>query len=188
MERLNIDDQGVLSMIDAVLFGIIILLVTMLIFQQFGGALTRERDLASSEFRREVVHDIQNVALKSTIEETGYVNLSSNQPEQVRLVNVSVERAIKDYLYLDHISQEKQALSYNLSNLEEEIKQIYERCAWDVSQYHFALRSSYETSELFLSNVEGTDTEQDIPPGRAASTASITLRLQRVEVSLFIWR
>jgi len=188
MERLNNNNQGVLSMIDAVLFGIIILVVTILIFQQFGGALNRERDLASSEFKREAVHDIQNVGLKSTIEETGYVNLSCDQPKQVRLVNVSVERAIKDYLYLDQLSQEKQSLSYNLSNLEEEIKQIYERCAWDVSQYRFALRSSYETSELFLSNVEGLDKEQDIPLERAASTASITLRLQRVEVTLFIWR
>jgi len=188
MERLRNDNQGLLSMIDAVLFGIIILVVSVLIFQQFGGALTREKDLESSEFRREMVHDIQDVALKSTIEETGYLNLSLNQPKRVRLVNVSVERAIKDYLYLDHISQEKHALSYNLTNLEEEIKQIYERCAWDVSQYRFALRSSYETSELFLSNIEGLDTEQDIPPERAASTVSITLRLQRVEVTLFIWR
>ncbi len=188
MEKLRNDNKGVLSMIDAALFGIIILVVTILIFQQFGGALTRERDLGSSEFRRELVQDIQDIALKSTIEDTGYVNLSCDQPKQVRLVNVSVERAIKDYLYLDHLSQEKQSLSYNLSELERDIKQAYERCAWYVSHYRFALKSSYEASQLFFSSVEGINTEQDIPMERAASTASITLRLQRVEVTLFIWR
>lgn len=182
------DEEGVLSMIDAVLFVLIILVVTILVFQQFGGGLTRERDLESSELRREAVHDIQKVALDSTIKETGYVNLSDNQPKSMRLINITVERAIKDYLYLDHISHFKANLSYNLSNLEKDIKQIYKRCAWDVSQYRFALESSHKTSELFLSNVQEIDTEEDLPSERAASTTSIVLGTKRVDLTLYIWR
>ncbi len=191
MERLKDtknDEKGVLSMIDAVLFGIIILVVAILVFQQFAGALTRERDLESSEFRREAVHDIQKVALDSTIEKTGYINLSDNQQEQVNLINITVERAIKDFLYLDHVSQDKEELSYDLSELEKDIKQIYKRCAWDVSRYYFTLKSSYETSELFLSNVQDIYTEEDLPPERAASTTSIILGVKQVDLTLYIWR
>ncbi len=181
------DEQGLLSMIDAVLFGIIMLVVTMLIFQQFGGALTRERDLDASEFRREAVHDIQQVALDSIIEETGYVNLSENQPKQVRLVNISVERAIKDYLYLDHMSNDREKLNHDLSDLKRDINLIYKRCAWNVSQYNFALQSSYESSELFLSNVD-IDNADDLPMDRAASITSIILEGERIMLTLYIWR
>ncbi len=191
MERLKKkkkDEQGVLSMIDAALFGIIILLVTLLVFQQFGGALTRERDLESSEFRREAVHDIQMTALDSIIEETGYVNLSESQPKSIRLVNITLERAVKDYLYLDHISQNKEKLSYDLSRLEGDIEKIYRICARNVSRYNFALESSYENSELFLSNVQEIDTEEDLPSERAASTEYIVLGTTRVDLTLYIWR
>ncbi len=183
----NNDQQGLLSMIDAILFGIIILLVTILIFQQFGGALTRERDLEASEFRREAVHDIQEVALDSIIEETGYVNLSEDQSKQVRLVNISVERAIKDYIYLDHMSNDEEKLNYNLSNLKRDINLIYKRCAWNVSRYNFALQSSYHSSDLFLSNVE-IDSAENLPIDRAASQASIILRGERIDLTLYIWR
>ncbi|MFW6064528.1 MAG: hypothetical protein ACOC8Y_03020 [Candidatus Natronoplasma sp.] len=191
MERLKDkkkDEHGVLSMIDAALFGITILVVMLLVFQQFGGAMTRERDLESSEFRREKVHDIQKVALYSVIEETGYVNLSESEPKPVRLVNITLERAVKDYLYLDHVSQNEETLSYDLSELESDIEEIYRICAWDVSRYNFALESSYETSELFLSNVQDIDTEEDLPSERAASTEYIFLGTTRVNLTLYVWR
>ncbi len=174
-------------MVDAVLFGLIILMVSILVFQQFGGALNRERDLESSEFKYEAVHDIQKVALDTIISETGYVNLSESQPKRMRLINITVERAIKDYLYLDNLEQNKEKLEYDLSDLEKDIEQVYEKCAWDVSQYRFALESSYESSELFITNVEELDKE-DLPPKRAASTTTLIIEGDRVDSTLFIWR
>jgi len=187
LRRTKKDEKAVLSMIDAILFGIILFIVTILVFQQFGGALTRERDLKSSEFRREVVHDIQEVALDSVIEKTGYVNLSHDQSRQVKLTNITVEGAIKDYLFLEHKNQDNEKLTYDLSGLESDIYQIYNKCAWDVSRYYFALGSSYETSELFLSNVQ-INNEEGLPPERAASTNTIMLGMHRVDLTLYIWR
>ncbi len=188
MERLRKgrEEKGVLSMIDGVIFALIILLVTFFLFQQFGGALTQKRELEGTDLRYEAAQDIQKVVLDSIIQETGYLNKSGSSTKEINFSNISVERVLRNYLYLKHKEEVNDGINYDLSRLKRDIKQRYGRCAWDVSHYHFSVSSSYRSSKLFVS--DNCDGHEDMPSDRSASQSTITIEMSRVQVILYVWR
>ncbi len=182
------DEEGVLSLIDAGIFALIMILVSLFIFQQFGGPLTQKRELEGADLRYEASEDIQNMVLDSVIRKTGYLNKSGRTSEEVYFSNITVKRAVRNYHYLKNSEKSRDELDYNLSRLKEDVKQRYERCAWEVSRYHFAASSSHGNSTLFFSDDQNCDNLDDIPSDRSAAQSVITEGLDRVTITLYIWR
>ena len=181
-------DQGVLSIVDGMMFAVLMVLATLLIFQVMGSPFTEERELRSSKIRREVVQDIQRTALISTIQDTVFTNESGPEDRNVIYENITVEEAIKEYHHFDHKEDIDEDLSYDLSRLENDIEDIYRKCALEVSKYNFAVISSYRESDLVLSNIQEIDGEEDLPNDRGASSSTLMIGEQQVDLTLHIWR
>lgn len=188
LRSLDKDSRGVLSIIDGMIFCMIVFITTLFIFQAFGGALTEEKDLRSTEFRREAVQDIQDTALASIIEETGITNQSDHPNVTVQYDNITVERAVKEYLYLYQKDEGHENISYDLSRLENDIEEVYRICAHEVSRYHFAVEASYNQSKLLISDVTGIDFVDELPSDRGATTSTATIGQEQMNITLYIWR
>ncbi|MFP4002075.1 MAG: hypothetical protein ACLFSM_06190 [Thermoplasmata archaeon] len=182
------NEKGVLSIIDGMIFGVIIIVVMILIFQMFGGASYKEKDLRSTTLRKEAAEDIQDTALASIIEKTGFMNESGEQSIKVEYENITVERAVKEYLYLAREDKKNEYLDYDLSELEKDIEETYSACAWEVSKYHFAVESSFQRSALFVSDTVGTNSTDDLPADRGAATSTVLIDQEPVDITLYIWR
>ncbi len=185
-KRMN--ENGFLSMVDASLIALVIIVVSFFIFQSLSAGLFYSSEPRRSEFERESVIDIQRAAVRSTIDETGYLKETDEGIEK-RIVysNITVDTAIKNYLYLKNKSLETD-LWYDLTELEDGIKQQYKRCAWDISRYNFAVEASHDAAELFISNEDDIQNEEDLPDSRSAFTTHTTLGMEPVRITLYVWR
>jgi len=182
------EKSGVLSIIDGVIFAVLILLASMFLLHSFGGALSGEKDLRSTESRKEMVEDVQSTSLVTTIEKTGFTNESGDEDSIVEIENITVERALKEYLYLDNERTVNEDIRYDLSRLEDDIKYIYNICARDIGHYHFAVESSFQDGRFFISDVPDIGSADDLPAERGASTSTTVIGDETVNVTLYIWR
>lgn len=179
------DEEGFLSAIDALIFCVILLLISISLFNIFNTTSSNVEDLESREMMREATEDIQDSLFNAEIRDVRYFNNSKG--EEVNHKNMSVERALKLYLYLDHQEENSENSAYNLAPLANQIEEKYHRGARELSKYNFALKAEYESSELFLSNKE-VGAEEELPAERSAYTSFTTIRLEPAYVTLFLWR
>ncbi len=179
-------DEGFLSALDAIFFAIILLLVSLTIFQISSTTQNQEMEMRSNEIKREYAEDIHEVVLDSTISQTSYFNESSS--EVFKHENITVESALKLYLYLDDLEEEHEDLNYELSSIREDIDEKYERGAWEVSRFRYAVRARYEGSEFFISSETNMTSEDDLPHTKTAYSTHTTLRFEKINITLFIWR
>ncbi len=179
--------EGVLTLVDALIFIFILFIVSIFVLSFLHTGFLQTSDVRRSKFRREAVIDIQETSLNSIIRETGYINESADM-DRVTYRNITIETAILNYLYLKDSEKGNDALAYNLSGLKEDIEQRYKKCVWEISHYHFALETAYDSSELFISDVEGVSAEEKLPAERSATSTFTTLGLEQVQISLYIWR
>ncbi|MEF8873656.1 MAG: hypothetical protein V5A88_03170 [Candidatus Thermoplasmatota archaeon] len=187
-ERMNPGEKGFLTMVDASLMAIVIIVVSFFIFQSLSAGLFYSSEPRRSEFERESVIDIQRAAISSTIGETGYLkDLGDGAKKRIVYNNITVDTAIKNYLYLKNKTI-KIDISHNLTELKEDIKRQYKRCAWEISSYHFAVEAEHGLVGLFISDREEVTREGDLPDDRSAFSTHTTIGLQRVEITLYIWR
>ncbi|MBS3816957.1 MAG: hypothetical protein KGY76_05280 [Candidatus Thermoplasmatota archaeon] len=188
ISRRKIKDEGMLSIIDALLFALVIMIVSFSIFQLFGSGLLKNTDVRESEFRRESVLDIQKASIESVITKSGYVNQSGSESRRTSYENITVETAIKNYLFISEEERKNEELSYRLNELKNDIKERYRICAWNISKYHFAVNADYGSSTFFISDIQDISSEEDLPPDRGASSTVTTLEMEPIYVRLYIWR
>lgn len=181
------DKEGVLTLVDALLFIFVLLIVSIFVFSFLQTAFFQTSDIKRSKFRREAVVDIQEAALHSVIDETEYINRSS-ESNRVVYRNITVETAILNYIYLSESEREDENLSYDLSRLEEDIEKRYEECVWEISHYNFAVKTDHGSTDLFISNIEEVTTAEGLPSEKSATSSFATLGLERVQITLYIWR
>lgn len=180
-------EKGVLTLVDALIFIFVLLIVSIFIISFLHTAFFQTSDVRRSKFRREAVIDIQEVSIQSVVEETGYINESDDDME-VTYRNITIETAILNYLYLNESEKKNDDLSYDLSRLKGDIEQRYKKCVWEISHYHFAVETDYNSSELFISDVEEVTGREGLPSERSATSTFTTLGLERVQITLYIWR
>lgn len=181
------DDTGFLSMVDASLLAVMILLVSFFFFHSLSAGLFYRSEPRRAAFERESVKDIQKSVLRSVIGETGYLKETDGESQRVTYTNITVDTAIKNYLYLKNRSEDEDA-GYDLSELEENIKKQYERCAGGISHYHYAVDVEDGPAGLFISDHDEINDRTDLPDQRSAHSTYTTLGLERVQITLYIWR
>jgi len=184
------EKDGFLSVMDACILTVMIIVVSFFIFQGLSVSLSYRSEPRRSEFERESVMDIQNAVIRSQLEETGYLKVHGPEgayEERVSYDNITVDTAIKNYLYLKNKS-DSENLFYDLTELEQDIKGQYKRCAWEISRYHFAVEAEHGSTNLFISDIEEVRGKEDLPDSRSAYSSYSTLNLERVLITLYIWR
>jgi len=177
---------------DALVFILSLMFVSIFFFHLYSTSISRTQDLEMTRIRDEVALNTQNHAVSYVINETGYTNETSGEDHIYR--NITVEKAIRNSLYLQYL-EENTECTYNLSRLNRDIESVYERAAFNISHYHFAVIAEYEEAEFFISDVlEDTDPLDD--PGEeprewsAASRVTTLARedIERIRIVLYIWR
>lgn len=188
MRSKDLSNEGILTMVDALVFVLTLLIVSMFILSFFQTGFFQTSDIRRSKFRREAVIDIQEASINSVIEKTGYINKSNEMNQEVVYRNITAETAILNYLYLSESEKENDRLSYELSRLKDDIEETYNRCVWEISHYHFAVEAEYGSSEFFISDVKEVTSEEELSLERSATSTFTTLDLERVKITLYIWR
>ncbi len=189
LKNIRDDDEGILSVMDALIFALSLMLVTLFLLQMYSTSLSRTQDIANINIEQEAAINIQNTVIVHNIRETGYEDLSSGEFHTYR--NITVERAIKNYLYLKK-KDATPVYDYNLTTLNNSIKEVYMQTAVYISHYHFVVRADYEDSTFFISDVLDGPDELDAVGDMSVATYVTTLAdaegdLRRMRIQLYIW-
>lgn len=190
LKRRDFDQEGMISVVDALVFALSLLFVSIFFFNLYSASLSRTQDIELERVRDEIAINAQNHAVNYVIEETGYVNGTTEHTYK----NITVERTIRNFLYLQNL-EEKGGYDYDLDRLENDIKWVYSRAVYETSNYHFAVRASYDEGELFISDVldseEALDDPEKEPHDWSAAGHVTTLAegegLARIRIMLYIW-
>ncbi len=182
----KMDDDGMLSVVDALVFLLSLLFVSLFFFHIYSASLSRTQDLDMRDIQDEMALNIHNHVIHHEIEETGYTNETSGERHTYR--NITVERAIKNAVYLQY-QEDNTIHSYDLDELQDSIKEVYELAAFNISHYHFAVHTDYEDSTFFISDI--LESDENLPDMRSSSVHVTTLgrdRVERIRIILYIWR
>lgn len=176
-------EKGMLSVFDSLIFAITLMLVSFFLFNIYSTNLRRGFDIREARTINERVEDIHETVIHSVIEESGYVNKSSDR--KIQYTNITVEKAIKNYLYLDNLEGE-----YDLSQLREDIEKKYRLAAWQIAHFHYGVYSSYEDGELFIS--DSIEDQEKIPTERGTDVKRTTMgdlpgEPQELRILLYLW-
>lgn len=184
------NEEGILTVMDALIFTVVLLIVTFLLVNILHENLTRTQDLRMSEIREKAVSDIHETVMSKDL------NSSYEKDGHKIKKKLSMPDWIKNLLYLKYLN-EKNGEEYKLTTLESNIKDVYNTCAWEICRYNFAIFSEYKDTHIFLSNK--CDNMKEIPSDRGANTFVTTLdtetfdstsddQEEKLNIILYVWR
>ncbi len=179
LNRGELSDQGMISVVDALVFILAVLAVSIFIFQMFSASFSQRQEMEVIDIKNEVALNIQNTVIHQRISTDDFED-------------ITVERGIRNCLYFENsdTGDEKK------EDLEEEIKEIYKTAAFEISQYRFAVSADYtrveESDPFFVSPwLENID---ELPDERSVSIYTSTLAEDveegewgDVRIILYIW-
>lgn len=170
-------DRGTAAVIDAIIFFVILLIASTVLYIGSANYLTQTTEQKSRKYTTAIIEDVHNSVLGSSINGNGKVSYIDNGAVQT-LSDFSVLDAIKKYV-------EFKALHYGLDEMEKGIKRGYELGV--LEGYHYAVFIKVgERLELFFSDIL-EDEDAPLPSERFSSVKEVGTGIN-ITIVLYIWK